>query len=126
MKELGYVDGVVRRLCTDKNVSKLTYFKLIYIVQKGLSLDEYGLKSKARAEKYSNNIPNPIITTSVWQIIKDNLADHFVILLLIAAFISLAIGIWKDGLTYGWIDGLSIFIAVAIITIVNTLNESSK
>ena len=48
------------------------------------------------------------------------------ILLLIAAAVSLAIGIWKDGFKYGWIDGLSIFVAVAIITIVNTINESAK
>jgi len=40
--------------------------------------------------------------------------------------VSLAIGIWKDGFTYGWIDGLSIMIAVAIITIVNTVNERAK
>lgn len=47
-------------------------------------------------------------------------------MLIVAAFVSLAIGIWKDGLAYGWIDGISICVAICIITTVNTVNEVKK
>ena len=56
----------------------------------------------------------------------DNLNDKFTIILIIAAFVSLALGIYTEGFKYGWIDGLSITIAVVIITTVNSANEKSK
>lgn len=76
--------------------------------------------------RYQSNKPTPIITKGVWEIVKDNLNDKFTIILIIAACVSLALGIYTEGLKYGWIDGLSITIAVVIITTVNTVNEKSK
>jgi len=79
-----------------------------------------------RVARYNNNKPAPIITKGAWEIVKDNLNDKFTIILIIAAFVSLALGIYTEGFKYGWIDGLSITIAVVIITTVNTVNEKSK
>lgn len=79
-----------------------------------------------RRNKYGSNVPKERKVKTVCQIIGEQLSDTFVILLLIAAAVSLAIGIWKEGIATGWIDGLSIFIAVTIITVVNTVNESGK
>lgn len=39
---------------------------------------------------------------------------------------SLGIGIWKEGIEHGWIEGLSIFIAVAIIVSVTAGNNYMK
>jgi Ca2+-transporting ATPase len=47
-------------------------------------------------------------------------------ILLIAALVSLIIGIVKDGIQHGWIEGLSIFIAVAVITAVTAGNNYIK
>jgi P-type E1-E2 ATPase len=44
----------------------------------------------------------------------------------VAATVSLAIGIWKEGIERGWIEGLSIYIAVVIIVGVTTFNDYAK
>lgn len=48
------------------------------------------------------------------------------IALLIAAFVSLIIGVINDGWEVGWIDGSSIFFAVFIITSVTAGNNWAK
>jgi len=45
---------------------------------------------------------------------------------LIAAGVALIIGIWKDGIEHGWVEGLSIFIAVTIIVSVTAGNNYIK
>lgn len=47
-------------------------------------------------------------------------------LLLLAAFVSLVIGIINDGFENGWIEGSSIFLAVFIITTVTASNNYAK
>jgi magnesium-transporting ATPase (P-type) len=54
------------------------------------------------------------------------LEDPFNVILIIAAVVSLILGVYQQGWKYGWIDGLSICIALTIITTVNTANEKSK
>jgi len=46
--------------------------------------------------------------------------------LLLAAAVSLCIGIYENGMETGWIDGLSIFIAVTIIVTVTSGNNYLK
>ena len=60
---------------------------------------------------------------TMWEIIKDQLNDTFVQILIGAAAVSLVTGILAEGIKYGWIDAVSISIAVCIITVVNTINE---
>jgi magnesium-transporting ATPase (P-type) len=55
--------------------------------------------------------------------IMENLGDYFIILLLIAACVELVLGIWQEGWAHGWVDGVSIFLAVIIITTVNVVNS---
>ncbi len=45
---------------------------------------------------------------------------------MIAALVALIIGIWKDGIKHGWVEGLSIFIAVSIIVSVTAGNNYIK
>lgn len=58
--------------------------------------------------------------------IIENFEDRILQILLIAALVSLVIGIWKDGFEHGWIEGLSIFIAVTIIVSVTAGNNYIK
>jgi len=44
----------------------------------------------------------------------------------LAATASLAIGIWKEGLAKGWYEGVTIYLAVVIITVVTAANDYLK
>ncbi len=46
--------------------------------------------------------------------------------LLSAATLSLAIGIWKEGLSHGWYEGVTIYLAVLIIISVTAANDYMK
>lgn len=59
-------------------------------------------------------------------LILENFEDRILQVLLLAALVSLIIGIWENGWSMGWIDGLSIFIAVFIIVTVSSANNYAK
>jgi Ca2+-transporting ATPase len=54
------------------------------------------------------------------------LEDAIVRVLLLAATVSLIIGIWKDGISKGWYEGVTIYLAVLIITVVTAGNDYMK
>jgi Ca2+-transporting ATPase len=54
------------------------------------------------------------------------LEDTILRILLLAATVSLAIGIWKEGLEKGWYEGVTIYFAVIIITSVTACNDYLK
>jgi P-type Ca2+ transporter type 2B len=60
------------------------------------------------------------------ELILENFEDRILQILLIAAAVALIIGIWKDGIEHGWVEGLSIFIAVTIIVSVTAGNNYIK
>lgn len=43
-----------------------------------------------------------------------------------AALVSLIIGIWQEGIEKGWIEGITIYFAVAIIITVTVGNDYAK
>jgi hypothetical protein len=47
-------------------------------------------------------------------------------ILLIAAFVSLVVGIWKEGFASGWLDGVTIYVAVILIVSVTAGNNWIK
>lgn len=47
-------------------------------------------------------------------------------LLLLAATVSLIIGIWKEGLSKGWYEGVTIYFAILIIVSVTATNDYVK
>ena len=63
---------------------------------------------------------------TLWQLIVACFDDPMLRVLLVAAFVSLIIGVINDGWQYGWIDGSSIFFAVFIITAVTAGNNWAK
>lgn len=56
-------------------------------------------------------------------LVLENFDDPINVILLVAAIVSIAIGLFKDGFPRGLIDGVSIIIALMIIIIVNSVNN---
>ncbi len=57
------------------------------------------------------------------ELILDNFEDPINQILLAAAIVSIIIGCIKDGFPNGLIDGISIFVALFIISAVNSVNN---
>ena len=57
------------------------------------------------------------------ELILENFEDPINQILLAAAIVSIIIGCIKDGFPNGLIDGISIFIALIIISVVNSVNN---
>lgn len=47
-------------------------------------------------------------------------------ILIAAATVSLAIGIWKEGIYKGWLEGVAIYFAIVIIVSVTATNNYMK
>ena len=62
---------------------------------------------------------------SLFDLVAEQFEDTIIQILLVAATFSLAIGIWKDGLAAGWVDG-TIYLAVVIIVAVTAGNDYMK
>ena len=63
---------------------------------------------------------------TLFELILENFEDRILQILLLAATVSLIIGIIENGWKSGWIDGLSIYIAVVIIVTVTSGNNYLK
>jgi len=68
-----------------------------------------------RKEKFGTNKKNEFTENSYFSHLCEALGDEILIILLIAALISLTIGILNEGIKTGWIEGFSIILAVFII-----------
>jgi magnesium-transporting ATPase (P-type) len=56
----------------------------------------------------------------------DNFEDFILKVLIVSAAVSLVLGIISEGWAKGWIEGVSIFVAIAIILTVTTSNNYVK
>lgn len=63
---------------------------------------------------------------SIFDLIRETLSDRTLILLLVAAAISLAVGMATEGVETGWKDGLAVIVAVAIIVAITVINDYQK
>ena len=79
-----------------------------------------------RIAVFGSNARKPPTIKTVWELIKECFEDDMLQLLLLAALVSLIVGVINDGFKNGWIEGTSIFLAVAIITVVTTTNNYAK
>lgn len=52
--------------------------------------------------------------------------DTILRVFIVAATVSLAIGIWKEGVEKGWYEGLSIYFAVFVIVSITATNDYMK
>lgn len=105
-----------------ENLAK--YFKTD--LERGLStLDKDDLKW--REDKWGNNNLPPEEENSILEHILECLEDPMLRILLLASIVSLIIGLLKDGIATGWIEGSAIFFAVFLVTTISSyLNYQKK
>ena len=63
---------------------------------------------------------------TLWELILENFQDRILQILIIAATVSLIIGVVQNGWAHGWVEGLSIYIAIIIIVSVTAGNNYIK
>ena len=63
---------------------------------------------------------------SVWELIVNVFDDFILKVLCVAAVVATAVGIYNDGFALGWIDGVSILVAIIIIVVVTVGNDLAK
>ena len=62
----------------------------------------------------------------MWQLVKDVFIDPMLKLLLGAAIVSTVLGVIKDGIKEGALEGISIFIAISLIVVTTAGNNYMK
>lgn len=55
--------------------------------------------------------------------INKNFEDELIKLMIFAGVISLVLGVITEGLRWGWIEGFSIFSAVALVIFLSSIND---
>lgn len=85
-------------------------------------LDPADVNDERRAYFGVNFFKPPKIKT-VWELVAENFDDKINIILLVAALVSVVIGLFKEGWPEGLIEGVSIMIALIIIIVVNSGNN---
>jgi magnesium-transporting ATPase (P-type) len=108
LEELGHVDGLAKALELNFNV--------------GLTAAQV---TSYRARYGENIFPEPPMSTYL-EMLLDALSDPVLIVLIIAAAVSLGIGIYDEGPEHGWIEGGAIFIAVFLVSNITAGNDYSK
>ncbi|KAJ2642670.1 plasma membrane calcium, partial [Coemansia sp. RSA 1694] len=89
-----------------------------------------------RGDRYGINILPPADSRSFLGLVWDTLHDKMLILLIVAAIVSLGIGIYQDVRVTGdpiedsqnvhWVEGFAIIVAIAVITLVSSINDYQK
>ena len=59
----------------------------------------------------------------MWDLIVNVFEDFILKVLCVAAVVAMVVGIYNDGWALGWIDGVSILVAIVIILIVTVAND---
>ena len=55
--------------------------------------------------------------------ISKNFEDELIRLMAVAGLVSLVLGVLTEGLKWGWIEGMSIFFAVALVIFLSSIND---
>ncbi|GAM20513.1 hypothetical protein SAMD00019534_036880, partial [Acytostelium subglobosum LB1] len=79
-----------------------------------------------RVHIYGKNILPPPPHTPLWRIVLDALSDHILILLIVAAVVSIILGAvpaTSEDPKIAWVDGVAILVAVVIVVTVTSVND---
>ena len=79
-----------------------------------------------REKKWGNNHLPPEKAKTILELILECFEDFMLRVLLVASIISLAIGIAKDGIKTGWIEGTAIFFAVFLVVTISSYMNYQK
>ncbi|EFA79442.1 hypothetical protein PPL_07860 [Heterostelium album PN500] len=111
LEELGGNHGLAEKLRTS--------------LEEGLSKHANTANSH-RIERFSNNVlPDPPIDP-LWKMIVEALKDETLIILIIAAVVSIILGsidYTSEDPSTGWIEGVAILVAVVVVTLVTSINN---
>jgi len=91
----------------------------------GISTSDKNLLND-RILRYGTNTPLEIPIKTLFELICEQLEDKVLRILILSAIIALILGIIKEGIATGWIDGFAIIIAVLIIVTVSSANNYAK
>ena len=106
-------------------------------IAQGLGTDlEQGIPSASvdqrRADHGENKLPEERLLT-FWEILLNAWSDHMIIILAIAAVVSIVLGLTvpPHGSTEvdrktGWVEGFAIIVSIVIVTTVSSVNDYSK
>jgi len=81
---------------------------------------------ETRKELFDSNRKRLPKIRGLCELILVNFEDHVLRILLVAATVSLIVGIIKEGFHHGWIEGTAVYVAVAIIIAVTAGNDYMK
>eukprot|EP00698_Gefionella_okellyi_P009110 TRINITY_DN228_c0_g1_i2.p1 TRINITY_DN228_c0_g1~~TRINITY_DN228_c0_g1_i2.p1 ORF type:complete len:1069 (-),score=229.14 TRINITY_DN228_c0_g1_i2:344-3310(-) len=115
MAELGGLSSIIEGLDTS--------------TAKGLSSEEASSGFTERIEVFSTNTTPPAPFKSFWRLFFGCLEDETIIILSIAAAVSLVLGVTLahgDEAEVGWVEGVAIMIAIMIVGTVTAVNEYQK
>lgn len=105
----------------------------VYHTEKPRSGDADSSAFGDRIRIYGKNVLPAKKATSLWILMWRAYNDKVLILLTIAAIISLALGLYEtfagrhnDGASVDWIEGVGIIVAIIIVTAVGSLNDWQK
>lgn len=107
LDQKGGVEGIAKLLNSD--------------LEHGLSVQ--GVETSR--ETYGRNVLPEIESASFLELVWEGLQDKTLIMLSVAAVVSLILGI-RENPTSGWIEGAAILIAVAIVVLVTATNDYEK
>jgi Ca2+-transporting ATPase len=107
LDSIGGVDVLIEKIGTDLST--------------GLSAEQVTVNRK----KLGSNAMPKSPQTSFLTLLFQALSDTTLLILIAAASISLAIGVWEDP-SMGWVEGASIFFAVFLVSNISAGNDYSK
>ena len=108
--EKGWKEGLLRQLVTDP----------VY----GISEKEEEIKE--RWEYFGTNEKAKVEVKTLFSMVVECFEENMLWILLLAALVSFLVGIWKDGIAHGWLEGVTIIAAVVIIVCVTAGNNYVK
>ena len=106
-QKLGGVEGLANSLQTD--------------LEKGL--DENEEQMQKRRDSYGANTYPKKTTKGFWSFVWDACKDTALIILMVCAVVSLATGMWTDGVQKGWYEGTSIGVDVVLVIAVTSISD---
>lgn len=117
LKEDGGKDAIIKALKTD--------------AKNGLEIEKNDNKNNNkdlawRINKYGTNEKGKSKDNSFFDFVLATLKDPMLQILIAASIVSTVIGILQEGLTSGWIEGFSIFLAVLIVVSISSFQNYEK
>ncbi|KAJ2693781.1 plasma membrane calcium, partial [Coemansia spiralis] len=89
---------------------------------------------QARRAVFGRNVLPEAQTVTFWQLLCAAYDDRTLIMLTVAAAVSLAVGVYddmlgshkNDAVKVGWVEGAAIFLAVLVVCFTNAINDYQK